>query len=92
MKDLCEVKTKFEDADFWIIRRGSLDTIGKPVKVYGPELIGVKVIEKEIVVPNYLFYWFQFIHQQGFFKPIANGTLRLVNIKVSDIADLPVNF
>lgn len=37
--DMVTVKTGLSDADFWIVRRGSENVVGKPVKVYDPEYI-----------------------------------------------------
>lgn len=89
--DLVDFKTNFEDADFWLIRKGSDNTVGKPVKKYSPEHIGVKVIEGAPVLPDYLFYVFVMLQNRGIFTQIAKGTTRLKNIRVSDIKKLPIN-
>ena len=92
--DVCEFKTKFEDADFWLQRKGSETTVGKPLKEYYEENIGVKVMDeyRDRIDPNYLYYYFQFLHQQGVFAPIAHGTLSLKNVRISDIKTIPVSF
>lgn len=90
LKNLCEIKTNFPNADFWITRRGSEDTVGKPTKTYSPEAIGVKVTHTEILLPDYLFYWFEYIHSTGFFKNIAKGTLKLVHITTDDVKNIPI--
>ena len=90
LKDVCEIKTNFQNADFWIIRRGSEDSVGKPVKVFNKEHIGIKVLYREIILPEYLYYWFMALHNKGVFKQICHGTLKLVNIKISDIASIPI--
>ena len=90
LKDVCEIRTNFPEADFWITRRGSEATVGTPTKTFSPEAIGVKVTHTEILLPDYLFYWFQHIHSTGFFKRIAHGTLKLVNIKTDDIKNIPI--
>ena len=33
---LCEIKTNFPEADFWLIRKGSKKEVGKPTKEYSP--------------------------------------------------------
>jgi hypothetical protein len=92
--DVCEFKTKFEDADFWLQRKGSETTVGKPLKEYSEENIGVKVMDeyRDRIDSNYLYYYFQFLHQQGVFAPIAHGTLALKNVRISDIKTIPVSF
>jgi hypothetical protein len=89
--DVCEFKTNFEDADFWLIRKGSETTVGKPTKEYSPEHIGVKVTATDLLVPSYLYYVFMHLHQSGKFIPMANGTLKLKNIKISDIKSIPIS-
>lgn len=90
--DLCEVKTNFPDADFWIQRKGSAATVGAPTRAYSPEHIGIRVKDHGLIDPSYLFYWFEFIKSRGVFAQIATGSLKLVHIKASDIARLPVAF
>jgi len=89
---LIELRTRQEDADFWITRRGSIKTVGKPSKEYNPESYGVKIKDsaKEVMIPNYLFYIIQHIYTQGYFKQVAVGSTNLVNIKASDILNLPI--
>lgn len=89
--DICEFKTNFEDADFWLIRKGSESTVGKPTKEYSPEHIGVKVIATDMVDPNYLYYVFMSLHQNGSFIQMAHGTLKLKNIRISDIKNIPIS-
>jgi hypothetical protein len=89
--DLVDFKTQFEDADFWLIRKGSEDKVGKPIKEYNPEYIGVKIKDPSLVNPNYLYYYFVMLHSKGFFTSMAFGTLRLKHIRISDIKNLPVS-
>jgi hypothetical protein len=92
--DICIFKTNFPDADFWLQRKGSEKTVGTPTKEYSDENIGVKVMDefKDKVDPGYLYYYFQFLHQQGVFAPIAHGTLALKNVRISDIRTIPISF
>ena len=89
--DLVDFKTNFEGADFWLIRKGSENTVGKPVKEYSPEHIGVKIKEGAPVLPDYLFYVFMMLQSRGIFTQLSKGTTRLKNIRVSDIKNLPIN-
>jgi choline kinase len=88
LKYLCEIKTNFPDADFWLIRKGSEKEVGKPTKEYSSENIGIKVIETEILFPQYLYYALMNLHNQGRFEEMSHGTLRLKNIRVEDIKNI----
>lgn len=83
--------TNFQEADFWITRRGSLKTCGKPTRQYNPEHIGVKVERTDLLLPDYLFLCFEWLHSQGIWEPLATGTLELVNIRVSDVRSIVLN-
>jgi hypothetical protein len=87
LSDLADIKTKFENADFWIVRRGSLSEVGKPTKKYNPEHIGLKVTSDQIL-PDYLFYSMMHIHNNGYFSRLATGTTNLVNIRISDVSEI----
>jgi len=86
--ELCEIKTQFPDADFWIVRRGTAESVGKPTKEYNPEHFGIKVTKTEVLVPQYLYYLFEYLHGKGHFQQLATGTLRLVGIRRDDIANI----
>ena len=88
LSDVATIKTHFQDADFWLVRRGSLKTVGQPVREYNPEHIGIKVLRTDILLPDYLYYVMVHIHNTKRWEQLANGTLSLVNIKVSDVRDI----
>lgn len=83
--DIAEVKVGLEDADFWIWRRTSIKNVGKPTKNYNPEHIGIKVVNTDVVLPDYLFFMIYYLYAKEEFQKIASGTLQLVSIKTSDI-------
>jgi len=91
LKDLCSVKTNFSDADFWIQRKGSRESVGAPTKSFSPENIGIKVERTEILDPGYLFYMFMHLHSTGKFQSLSKGMLNLQHITVSDIANIALN-
>jgi hypothetical protein len=70
--DLCEFKTNFPDADFWLVKKGNKDEIGTPVKTFSPENIGVKVIRTDVLLPQYLYYVFMNIQNQGVFDMLSD--------------------
>jgi hypothetical protein len=88
--DLCEFKTNFPEADFWLVRKGSDKTVGMPVKEFDSERIGVKVIQTDVLSPQYLYYVFMHLQQSGRFIPLAHGTLKLKNISIRDIKSISI--
>lgn len=89
LKDLAKISTNMPDADFWLIRKGSDKTVGKPVKEFDPSRIGIKVVRTDVIDPKYLYYVMMNLHNQGHFARLSNGTTNLVNIRVEDIANIP---
>lgn len=88
LKDLATVKTNMQDADFWLVRKGSSKTVGKPVREFNPEHIGIKVTRTDVLDPQYLYYVFMNLHNQGYFAQRATGILEMVHIRTSDVADI----
>lgn len=88
LSDVATIKTNYPDADFWLVRRGSLKTVGQPVREFNPEHIGVKVIDTNFLLPRYLFICFEALHLERRWQPLATGTLSLVNIRVSDVRNI----
>lgn len=88
--DIARIRVGIEDADFWVVRRGSADKVGMPVREYNPQHIGIKVERTDILLPDFLFYSLMHLHSTGAFKQVAHGTTRLVNIRIGDIANIPL--
>jgi len=88
LSDVATIKTNFAEADFWIVRRGSLKTVGEPSYTFNRESIGIKVSRQDIVLSRYLYYCFLHLHQSRVWEPVATGSLSLVNIRVSDVANI----
>lgn len=86
--DVATVKTNFPEADFWITRRGSLKTVGKPTRDFYQEHIGVRVERTDILLPEYLMICMEFLHKKSVWEPLATGSLSLVNIRVSDVKSI----
>jgi hypothetical protein len=74
LKQLCTVQTNLPNADFYIVRSGSQNTIGKVTKEFNKDYIGIKVTRTDLLVPDYLYYLLMNLHNQGYFKSISNGT------------------
>ena len=90
LKDLATVKTNFPDADFWLQRKGSDKSVGTPTKEYSPENIGIKVTATDVLDSRYLYYMMQHIHNTGYWRQFATGALRLVNLPLQYVANLPL--
>ena len=88
LKDLAVIRTDFTDADFWISRRGSIETIGQPSRVFSPYHIGVKIEQTNVLLPDYLYYMFLHWYQVGQWRPLAYGSLSLVHIRVADVRNV----
>jgi len=88
LKDVATVKTNFEDADFWIKRRGSEHMIGKPTKQFDSEHIGIKVTKTDTIIPEFLYYVFEHLYGRGEFRRLAKGSLKLVHLETSDIKNI----
>ena len=88
LKDLAVIHTDFTDADFWISRRGSIETIGQPSRVFSPYHIGVKIEQTNVLLPDYLYYMFLHWYQVGLWRPLAYGSLSLVHIRVDDVRNV----
>ena len=90
LKDLCSVKVNQPDSDFWLQRNGSNKTIGQVTKEFSKDNIGVKVIRTDVVLPQYLYYALQHVHNAGHWAQFANGVTNLQHLRVSDVANLSI--
>lgn len=88
LKDVATIKMNMLDADFWVIRRGSIETVGSVVREFNSEHIGIRVFRTDILIPDYLYAAMMNIHEHGVYKSKARGTLALVHITVCDIKDI----
>ena len=88
LKHAAKVKSRFQGADFWLIRKGGINRVGEPTHEYSPEHIGIKANEK--FDPRFLYYVMKFLHGQGAFKPLAIGATDLQSIRVEDVKSLNI--
>lgn len=88
LKHLAEIKVQFKHADFWIVRRGTLESVGSVTRDYNPEHYGVKVTRTDILVPDFLYYAMMDLHSRNYYKVLAHGSLPLVNIRIADIENI----
>lgn len=88
--DLISISTGQEDADLYVIRRGSLESVGKPTKEYNKEAYGITIKDRDLLDPQYLYYMLMYVHSSGYFKSKAKGSTNLVNMTKDDILNIPV--
>lgn len=88
LKDVAEVKPNFPEADYWIKRKGDINTVGAVTKEYSPEHIGIKITRPDVLLPQYHYYMMQHLHNKGFWKNKAIGALKLVHIRTEDVKNL----
>ena len=69
-------KLNLPDADFWLQRKAQRSNVGKTVKEFNKENIGIKVISTHLVDPKFLSYWFDNIYNQGYWRTHANPSTR----------------
>ena len=89
VKHVALVKLNLKEADFWLIRKGSLLQVGKPVRSFHAERIGIQVVSENLL-PEYYFAVFQYWHEAGVLAQLAHGTLDLKHIRVEDVKELPM--
>lgn len=88
---IATIRTDFPDAQFWLVRRGSAERCGEPVRQFNPEHIGIRIDRTDQLLPDYLFYALAYVHRSGHWNRIARGTLSLVNIRVSDVRSIELS-
>lgn len=88
LSDVATIRTNYPEANFWIVRRGSKERCGEPVREFNPEHIGIRINRTDLLLPDYLFYALMHIHQSGQWEAVVTGTLSLVNIRVSDVRQI----
>jgi len=54
LKDVAQVRTDFVGADFWLTRRGGIESVGEPSRTFSPYHIGVRVEATGLILPDYL--------------------------------------
>ena len=88
LKDVAQVRTDFVGADFWLTRRGGIESVGEPSRTFSSYHIGVRVEATGLILPDYLYYVFVHLHQAGRWQPLAVGSLSLVNIRTEDVRNI----
>ena len=82
------VKTKLEDADFWIQKRGD---VGRPIKEYSEHNIGIKLnaLGRSVIDPRFLWYQFEFLYGRGEWTKEVRGSV-IPFISVSSVKNILV--
>ena len=83
--ELIRVKANDPDADFWVARRGTVNEVGKPSKMYSKEAYGIKVLKPDVLLPDYLYYLVMHLQSSGGFRPKLRGSTPIVSITTDAI-------
>ena len=90
LKHIVDFSVNNPDAEFWIIRKGSETTVGKPTREFSPEHIGVTITRPDLVLPDYLYYVFEYLASQGKIAELSHGTTGLRNIRIRDLENISI--
>lgn len=76
--ELILVHHNMKDADFWLTKDG------KPTNK--PDWIGIKVLDTDVLLPKYLYYWMQYLEAQGYWKkyPLTVDEISSIVVSFSD--------
>ena len=77
------VRNNFVDADFWLINKGSLKDLGKPVKEFKPYYTGIKC--PVLILPDYGYYLCVYFQTIGFWQQYGIGCTNYKNLRITDI-------
>lgn len=91
LSGLATIGTNQPESDFWLVRKGSDKEVGRPVREFSPEHIGILVGRKDLLLPDYLFYIFMDLYARGYWVPRACGSLRLRHIRILDVKRLELS-
>lgn len=89
LTDFCTIATGKQDADFWLIRKGSDKSVGRPTRSFNDEHIGVKA-NPGMVDPNFLYYALEYVWNTGYFEARCKGSLALKHITLDDVKQIPL--
>lgn len=80
------IRNNYLDADFWLMNKGSKESLGKPTKKFKTFLTGIKC--PALILPEYGFYQAMYLHQKGFWETHAIGTTNLKHLRLSTIVEI----
>lgn len=81
-----EVRNNFPEADFWMVNKGSAETLGTITKEFEPHLTGIKC--PPMIVPQFGYYLCEYIKQQGVWAAHAKGSINLKHLRITDIREV----
>jgi hypothetical protein len=77
------VKNDFADADFWLINKGSLKDLGKPVREFQHYYTCIQC--PVLIWPDYGYYLCVYFQQIGVWERLGIGTTSYKNLRITDI-------
>ena len=85
LQDHFEIGRKIKDAAIFLQRKGSELTVGAVRKLMEHEDIAIKVKDATKIDSTFAKYAFQNLHNMGFWRNKAHGTLPLKNLRISAV-------
>lgn len=94
LQDICEIKKNFKDADFWMVRSHSDTGIGKPVKEYKEDYIGLRIRDSYIDKMNadFLYFCMMNLFNRGVWKYYASGSTELQHLPIAAVKMFELGF
>ncbi|MEO9124762.1 MAG: hypothetical protein ABI262_08765, partial [Microcoleus sp.] len=80
------IRNNFAEADFWLINKGSVQSLGKPVKVFEPFLTGIQC--PATIEPRYGYYLCVHLHSIGTWSEHSRGSINLQHLRIRDIREV----
>ena len=80
------IRNNFPEADFWLINKGSLQSLGKPVREFQPYYTGI--LCPALIHPNYGYYLCLYLHSIGTWNSYGHGTTNLCHLRISDMSHI----
>jgi len=77
------IRNNFADADFWLVNKGSLKDLGKPVQEFQPYYTGIQC--PALILPDYGYYLCVYFQQIGVWQRCGIGSTNYKNLRIADI-------
>jgi hypothetical protein len=94
LHDVCEIKKNFKDADFWMVRSHSDTGVGRPVREYKEDYIGLRVRDSYIDKMNadFLYFCMTNLFNLGVWKNYSSGSTGLQHLPIAAVKMFELGF
>lgn len=87
LKSFLNFSVNNPEAHFWIVRVGDAETVGTPTREFSPEHIGVTISQPDIAIPEFMFYYMEYLKKVGALSPIINRSANFHTINIKDLGE-----